>query len=208
MTKPAEKTPETTIAAKEPSSVPKSAHDLPAQHETKEANHKHIPQPIITSIGENTKDRTKPSAADDKTQAISDNPGISAKTEKDNAEGGIDGLPSRSYIKKSPAGKDLATAGGGLPLSASTVPTSGAEAVPPATPAKTATAVPGATVAGPNGVKPAELPGTAVNKVVADNRKSVIGSPSSSAQSTPQKLREQDNDAMRKRKSSFFSKVR
>jgi hypothetical protein len=182
--------------------IPKSEHDVPAQHETKDANHKHIPQPVITSIGESTKDRTQPSKADARTQPISDAPGVDAKDEKYKAE--ADGVPSRSYIKKSPAGKDLA--GTGLPLSASTVPTSGEGAVPPATPAKSA--IPGATIAGPEGIKSTvPAPGTPASKIISESRDSALASPTSTAPSTPAKKTSKESDLVRKRKSSFFAKV-
>jgi hypothetical protein len=177
--------------------LPRSEHDVPAQHETKDANHKHIPQPVITSIGQSTKDRTQPGKVDNRTQPISDAPGVSAKAEKDKAE--ADGEPSRSYIKKSPAEKDLATSG--LPLSESTVPTSGEGAVPPATPAKTGAPV--ATVAGASAAAPA----TPASKVAAaESREGAVATPTSTAPSTPAKPGK-DSDAMRKRKSGFFAKV-
>ncbi len=186
--------------------------DLPAQHETASSNHTSVPQPVITTLSQSSKDRTQPSLADHASKPISSDPAVDPKMAKDQAKAEIAQTtssgyplpstfpvptaaptgpePSRSYIKK-----DAPVSG--LPLSQTTVPTSGKDAIPPATPSKT--------VAPPI---VAAAPSTPSNK-----RNSVFASTPSTAASTPikggahSKESSAQSENMRKRKSSFFAKV-
>lgn len=114
--------------------------DLPAQHETKNTNHKSVPMPVITSIGDNTKDRTQPSLADNAAKEVSSNPAASTHEAKAEASAGmsndVEGVPSRSYAKQP---TDNNTAVTGLPLATTQKPVSElapAPAAAPATPVK------------------------------------------------------------------------
>jgi hypothetical protein len=163
--------------------------DLPAQHETKGTNHKSVPMPVITSIGENTKDRTQPSLADNAAKEVSSDPAASTHQAKAEAHAGIsndvDGVPSRSYAKQ-PTNNTAVT---GLPLATTQKPVSELPAAPvtgPATPVK------------PVVVEPASAAQTPVSRLAAADAQAspAAGSTASASSSTT------------KRKSGFLSKVR
>lgn len=158
--------------------------DLPAQHETKSTNHKSVPMPVITSIGDSTKDRTQPSLADNAAKEVSSNPAASTHQAKAEAHAGInndvEGVPSRSYAKQ-PTNNTAIT---GLPLSTTQKPVSALPdtSATPATPVK------------PVAVQPASAQTPASKLAVADAQASPAAG--STASSTT------------KKKSGFLSKVR
>lgn len=174
--------------------------DLPAQHETKNTNHKSVPMPVITSIGDNTKDRTQPSLADNASKEVSSNPAVDTHQAKAEAHAGlnnnIDGVPSRSYAKKSPVGDNAH--GTALPLAttqkpvnelpSATAPVAAAPvAAAPATPVKPAVVA-----------VPAGAPQTPASKLAV----------TSEAQASPASVGSSTGGNMeKKKKGSFISKV-
>lgn len=184
-------------------------HDLPAQHETKATNHQTVPQPVIKNLGTPTKDRAHASSTDAGSQPISSDPGVDSRQAKDRANQELNSHmnPNAGAGNSAPVAVPVAA----IPLSQSKVPTTGESAIPPATPAKTGIVSSGLPAPGVTPIVYAN-PGTPIS---ADNRQSQIlpATPSSIA-STPQRshLKESSaasgsDDAMRKRKSSFFGKV-
>lgn len=177
----------------------KVAHDIPAQHETKDANHKKVPQPTITTLGGSTKDRTKPSPTDEAGKEMSSRPDASAKQTalQDEKERRGEAEPSRSYAKKPEVATTTATPPT-LPLATTQAPI--AKDVAPSTPAKNNIVVPVGAVAG--------TPQTPASRVA--NRESLApNTPSSTTSSTPGRhTKEESSDTMRKRKSSFFAKIK
>ncbi|KAJ9104234.1 hypothetical protein QFC19_004051 [Naganishia cerealis] len=168
--------------------------DLPAQHETKSTNHKSVPMPLITSIGDNTKDRTQPSLADNADKEVSSNPAEDPHKAKAEAHAGlmnnnneIDGVPSRSYVKKPEAVA-------GLPLETTQKPVSELPAVP-------AAASPGTPV---KPVCTAAAPQTPVSKLAASEVQASPASTTGTATSTPGA---KDVDG-KKKKGSFISKMK
>lgn len=158
--------------------------DLPAQAETKKTNHKSVPMPVITSIGNNTKDRTAPSHADNADQEVSSDPAVGTHEVKAQAhadmKNDVEGVPSRSYAKQ-PVPNVAPT---GLPLATTQKPLDELAAAPaaPATPVK------------PVVVAPAAGPETPASRVAASQ---VQASPASATAT----------DSGKKRKSGFLSKV-
>ncbi|KAJ9119550.1 hypothetical protein QFC22_003259 [Naganishia vaughanmartiniae] len=173
--------------------------DLPAQHETKNTNHKSVPMPVITSIGDNTKDRTQPSLADNAAKEVSSDPAVDPHQAKAEAHAGlnndIDGVPSRSYAKKSPVDENAAVTG--LPLATTQKPINELPAVPvaaapvaaaPATPVKPAVAA-----------VPVSAPQTPASRLAATSE--VQASPASIGSST-------GGTGDKKKKGSFISKMK
>jgi hypothetical protein len=156
--------------------------DLPAQAETKNTNHKSVPMPVITSIGNNTKDRTAPSHADNANQEVSSDPAVGTHEVKAQAHAGmkndIEGVPSRSYAKQ-PVPNAAVT---GLPLATTQKPLDELAAAP-ATPVK------------PVVVAPASAAGTPASRLATSE---VQASPASASAT----------DSGKKRKSGFLNKVR
>ena len=191
--------------------------DILGQDETRENNHKKVPQPMITNIGQPTKDRTRPNATDDAGTQMSSRPDADPKQaalneERNKRNGDIEGVPSRSYAKTADTNKPLA----GLPLGATQQPL--AKDVGPATPIKTtgpiATTAAPATPITPLPVKAGDpvvavaTPATPASRVADREGRTQPGTPSSTTSSTPGGHRkEESSDTMRKRKSSFFAKV-
>jgi hypothetical protein len=201
-----------TKAKKEP-----GANDIPSQEETRESNHKKVPQPMITNIGEVSKDRTRPTG-EEAGVPISSRPdadvkGAALKEEQNKrAFPHIEGVPSRSYAKQGDTNKPLA----GLPLGTTQQPL--ATDVAPATPTKVSAPVPvnntmGAAPATPvragdNVPVAAGTPATPASRVLDRETKTQPTTPSSMTSSTAGGHRkEESSDSMRKRKSSFFTKV-
>ena len=157
--------------------------DLPAQAETKNTNHKSVPMPVITSVGDATKDRTQPSHADNANQQVSSNPAVGTHEVKAQAHADmkqdVEGVPSRSYAKQ-PVPNATVT---GLPLSTTQKPLDQVAAAP-ATPVKPAVAAP---AAGPD---------TPASRVAASP--AVQASPAAPASAT---------DSGKKKKSGFLNKV-
>jgi hypothetical protein len=188
--------------------------DIPAQHETKESNHKKVPQPMITNIGEPTKDRTQPSKTEDVGKQIGSRPDEDPKKaaledERRRAGENIDGMPSRSYAKKpvtegAPAGLPLGTTQ--KPIAMDTAPVTPTKNIVPVV--GTAPSTPVQARTGDVAVPVAASPQTPASRVA--NRESQIqpGTPSTTASSTPGRhTKEESSDSVRKRKSSFFAKA-
>ncbi|OCF45235.1 hypothetical protein I317_00757 [Kwoniella heveanensis CBS 569] len=187
-------------------------HDIPAQHETID-NHQHIPQPVITTVSDKDpkKDRTANSTSLNDTagtKPISHDPAVSAKQEKAKAETDLASVnaASNSPLNEPKVSPDApaanippkpdtqAAAASGADASATPSPAPAAAAAPP-TPAPAAPAT------------PAKSAATKTNGAVA-----TPASISSTPASTPAKsthAREQTTDSdIRKRKSSFFTKIK
>ncbi|WWC60554.1 uncharacterized protein I303_103128 [Kwoniella dejecticola CBS 10117] len=187
-------------------------HDIPAQHETIE-NHKEVPQPVITTVSDKdpSKDRAAPSTSLQDTagtQPISSDPGVSAKQAKEVAERdpAKTGAASDSPLNEPKVAPDAPTSNTGNskndsknidkitpspePKSATT-PAPAAPAAP-ATPSKTAPATPA--------------------KDSTSGAIATPGSTTSTPASTPAKsshTKEKTTDSdIRKRKSSFFGKIK
>ncbi|WVF70678.1 hypothetical protein IAT40_005471 [Kwoniella sp. CBS 6097] len=188
-------------------------HDIPAQHETID-NHQHIPQPTITVISDKDpkKDRTANSTSLEDTagtKPISHNPAVSAKEEKAKAETDPASVnaasnsplnepkvsPSAPSANIPPKPDTQAAAASGADASATPSATPAAAAAATSTPAPVAPATP---------AKPAA---TKTNGAVATPA-SVASTPASTpAKSTHAREQTTDSD-IRKRKSSFFTKIK
>lgn len=194
--------------------------DILGQEETRENNHKKVPQPMITNIGQPTKDRTKPSPTEEAGTQMSSRPDADPKQaalneERNKRNGAIEGVPSRSYAKPADTNKPLA----GLPLGATQQPL--AQDVAPATPTKASSTGPIATAPAPatpvtplpskagEPVVAVATPATPASRVADRESRTLPGTPSSTTSSTPGSghRKEESSDSMRKRKSSFFAKV-
>lgn len=174
--------------------------DLPAQHETKNTNHKSVPMPVITSIGDNTKDRTQPSLADNAAKEISSNPAADTHQAKADASAGmnndIDGVPSRSYAKKSPVGDNAAVTG--LPLATTQKPVSELPVAPTSVAATPVVAAPATPVKPGVAAVPVPAPQTPASRLAATS--DTQASPASIGSST-------GGNMEKKKKGSFISKV-
>ncbi|WVW80384.1 hypothetical protein I302_102365 [Kwoniella bestiolae CBS 10118] len=190
-------------------------HDIPAQHETVD-NHQLVPQPVITTVSDvdPSKDRSKPSTTLEDTagtKPISSNPGISAKKEKEIAErdpirtaAGSDNPLSEPKVapdaptsnitppKKEDQSKNIDKI---TPSAQPATTTTAPAPVAPSTPAKAAPATP---------AKDVSTPAPASAAVPASATSTPASTP---AKSTHTKEKTTDSD-IRKRKSSFFGKIK
>jgi hypothetical protein len=196
------------------------SNDIPAQNETSD-NHKHIPMPVITAIGEKdpAKDRSLESTNHDDTAAtkpIDANPGVSAKDAKheaQNSRGGTGSTPAAMTGKviptPTPAHTSTAT-----PVKPATAPAQVPAVVnAPATVVPTTTSVP--TPANVTPVVPA-APVTASPAAPSTPSKSTavpaqVYTPASMSSPTasPQAAHGKDasSASVKKRKSGFLHKV-
>ncbi|KAJ9096318.1 hypothetical protein QFC21_005138 [Naganishia friedmannii] len=175
--------------------------DLPAQHETKNTNHKSVPMPVITSIGHNTKDRTQPSLADNAAKEISSDPAVDTHQAKAEAHAGlnndVDGVPSRSYARKSPVDENAAVTG--LPLATTQKPVSDLPVAPVPVAAVPVAAAPATPVKPAVVAVPASAPQTPASKLAA----------TSEAHASPASIGSSNGGNMdKKKKGSFISKMK
>jgi hypothetical protein len=192
--------------------------DILGQEETREKNHKKVPQPMITNIGPPTKDRTKPNPTEEAGTKMSSRPDADPKQaalneERNKRNGAVEGVPSRSYAKPADANQPVA----GLPLGVTQK--SLASDVAPATPVKTngpivvadapATPITPLPVKAGDTVVAVATPATPASRVADRESRTLPATPSSTTSSTPGSghRKEESSDTMRKRKSSFFAKV-